>query len=111
MWGPLRKSACSSERLRKHLSDATARKTALLEEAQEFAARLPEIRAAFGNPFFYGHPENADESVANYTGSSSHEVVLPTVLALRSIDRELRRIRKRLLELGVSTDEFETNPL
>lgn len=81
------------------------------EEAQEFAARLPEIRAAFGNPFFYGHPENADESVANYTGSSSHEVVLPTVLALRSIDRELRRIRKRLLELGVSTDEFETNPL
>jgi len=40
------------KRLLKELSEATARKTALLAEAHEFAARIHEIRAAFGNPFF-----------------------------------------------------------
>ena len=44
-----------------------ARRTALLEEAQAFSASLHDIRAAFGNPFFYSHPENADESEAHYT--------------------------------------------
>ena len=59
--------ASEIERLLKDLSAATARKTALLEEATEFAARIHEIRAAFGNPFSYSHPENADDSVATYT--------------------------------------------
>jgi hypothetical protein len=84
------------ERLLKELSKATARKTALLEEAQEFFARLHVIRAAFGNPFYYSHPENPDESAARYTGQSSHEVMLPTVLALKRVDRELRQINERL---------------
>ena len=92
------------QRLRKQLSDATTRKIALLEEVNALAARLPERRATFGNPFFYSHPENANESIANYTGSSSHEVSLPTVLALKDTDRELRRIMERLGELGVSGD-------
>jgi hypothetical protein len=93
------------ERLVKELAEATARRGALVEEAQEFAARIHEIRAAFGNPFFYTKPENADESVANYTGSSSHEVVLPTVLALRRVDQDVRRLRTALRVLGVSVDE------
>ena len=96
--------ASEIERLSKDLSAATARKAALLEEATEFAARIHEIRAAFGDPFSYSHPENADDSVANYTGSSSHEVVLPTLLALRAVDRELARIKDELLELGVRPD-------
>lgn len=81
-----------------------ARRAALLEEAQAFSASLHDIRAAFGNPFFYSHPENEDESEAHYTGASSHQVVLPTVLALRRVDRELSQINTLLRELGVSTD-------
>jgi hypothetical protein len=87
------------ERLLKELSEATARKAALVAEAQELTARLPEIRRTFGNPFFYSHPEEPDESVANYTGSSSSEVFTPTIRALRRVDRELGRIKARLLEL------------
>jgi hypothetical protein len=91
------------DRLLNELSEATARKAALLSEAQDFAARLPEIRQAFGNPFFYSHPEEPDESFAHYTGWSSHEVFTPTFRALRRVDRELGRINARLLELGVNT--------
>ena len=96
--------AIEIERLFKELAEATVRRGALLEEAQEFAARLHDIRAAFGNPFFYTKPESADESAANYTASSSHEVVLPTVLALKRADQDVRRIKNALLGLGASVD-------
>jgi hypothetical protein len=92
------------ERLRKRFEDAAARRTALLREADDFAARLGDIRAAFGNPYFYSRPADTGESVANYTGASSHKVVLPTVLALRRVERELGQIKERLRELGVSAD-------
>jgi hypothetical protein len=92
------------DRLRKRFEDAAARRTGLLREADDFATRLGEIRAAFGNPFFYTRPADAGESVANYTGASSHNVVLPTVLALRRVERELGQINARLRELGVSAD-------
>ena len=84
------------EQLLTQLADATARRTVLLNEVEELAARLPEIRAAFGNPFFYSPAENVDGSIANYTGASSHKVVLPTALALRRVDREVARIKERL---------------
>jgi hypothetical protein len=96
--------AVEIERLLRELSGATARRAALSKEADEFAARIDEIRAAFGNPFFYSHPENADEGVANYTASSSGAVVLPTLMALRDVDRELAEIKATLLELGVGPD-------
>jgi len=96
--------AVEIERLLKERSSVTARQTALLEEAQELAARIHEIRAAFGNPFFYSHPENADESAAHYSGQSSHEVGLPTLLALRDVHRELSKIQDQLLKLGISSD-------
>jgi hypothetical protein len=92
------------ERLRQRLSDAAARRAALLSEANDLAARLGDIRAAFGNPCFYSRPADAAESVANYTGASSHKVVLPTVLALKRVERELDRIKARLREFGVSAD-------
>jgi hypothetical protein len=85
-------------------SALTARHTALLEKAQELAARIHEIRAAFGNPFFDSHPEHADESAAHYTGPSSHEVGRSTVLALRDVGRELGKIKDQLLTLRISSD-------
>jgi len=92
------------ERLRALLTEATARRTALVKEANDFAAGLGDIRAAFGNPYFYSRPADGGESVANYTGASSHKVVLPTVLAVRRVERELGQIKARLRELGVSAD-------
>ena len=96
--------AIEIERLFKELAEATARRSALLEEAQEFAAKIQDVRAAFGNPFFYSKPESADESAADYTASSSHDVVLPTVLALRRADQDVRRIKSALRGLGATVD-------
>jgi hypothetical protein len=89
------------ERLRIALADAKARRTSLIEELQHLAARLPEIRREFGNPFFYSHPEEPDEGIANYTGNSSHGVGLPTLLAWRRVERELNRLKEQLRQLGV----------
>jgi hypothetical protein len=96
--------AIEIERLRAELAEARARRAALKSEAIELTARLPEIRAAFGNPFFYSHPEHADESIANYTGNSSHEVGLETFLALNRVDREARALEKQLRALNVDGD-------
>jgi hypothetical protein len=90
------------ERLLKEHSEARMRKDRLLVEMEDFVARIHEIRAAFGNPFFYSHPESADESIANYSGFSSHDVMFPTAVGLRRVNRELRRISEQLRGLGVS---------
>ena len=92
------------ERLLKERLEATTRRNRLRAEAQDFAARIHEIRAAFGNPFFYSHPESADESIANYSGYSSHDVMFPTMHGLRRIDRELRRINEQLRGLGIDVE-------
>ena len=89
-------------RLISERSEAEARQAALLQEAEELAARIHEIRAAFGNPFFYSNPEHPDEGFSNYTGARSYEVMLPTILALRDVRRQLRVITERLGELGSS---------
>ena len=73
----------------------------------DFVGMIDDIRAAFGNPYFYsggnhGRPEN--ESVANYTGFSSHDVMTPTWRGLKRVDRELRRLKEQLRGLGVSVD-------
>lgn len=87
------------------LSDATARRMALLDEAQELDARLPEIRAAFGNPFAYSRPEHADESTAHYTGAASHNLLLPTVLALKRVEDDIRQIKEGLRAFGPEGDD------
>jgi len=96
--------AAEIERLLKELSDARGRRTALRSELQDLASMIPQIRAAFGNPFFYSHPEHANESSANYTGFSSHDVGFPTSQKLRRADREIRRLTERLRQLGVNTE-------
>jgi cell division protein FtsB len=52
-------------RLRQQLVKAEAERTRLAEEIANLTARIPEIRAAFGNPFYYSHPEYPDEGIAN----------------------------------------------
>ena len=53
---------------------------------------------------FYSRPEHPDEGLSNYTGARSHEIVLPTILALQDAHRKLRAISERLRELGVSSE-------
>jgi hypothetical protein len=65
------------------------------------AARLPDIRAAFGNPFYYSHPKHPDEGKGNFTGPRSHEVSLPTVLELIDVEREIRRLEAELDAIGL----------
>ena len=97
------------DRLLGRLSEAKKRKAVLVSEAQDFSAMIGDIRAAFGNPFFYSggnhrRPENAEKSIANYTGSDSHEVVLPTVLGLVRVNQELDAIREQLRALGANEE-------
>jgi hypothetical protein len=91
--------------LLRRFSVATDRKTTLLAEAKEFAATIGEVRERLGNPFFYsgenwGRPENADESVRNYTRYKSHEPGLRIIRGLKDADRELSVLREQLRELG-----------
>jgi hypothetical protein len=101
------KRAIKIDQLLRQFSDATDRKATLLAEAQEFAATIGDTRQRLGNPFFYsgenwGRPENADESVRNYTGYRSHEPGLQIVRGLKDADRELSVLREQLRELGHS---------
>ena len=98
------------DHLLQEFSEASARRAAIVSEAKEFAARIGEVRAALGNPYFYsggnyGRPENADETIANFTGYQSHEPALRLVHRLRDADRELSTLREHLLQLGVDVDE------
>ena len=82
------------------LAVAESRRAALLAECRELFARLPDIRAAFGNPFSYSHPKHADESRANFTGYRSHEIVLPTVLEFQRVEAEIKRLKTELAALS-----------
>ena len=75
----------------------------------ELAAKIGEVREALGNPYFYsggnyGRPENADESIARFTGYKSHEPALRLTRSLHDADRELRSLKEQLRELGVNVD-------
>jgi hypothetical protein len=101
------------DRLRRRFSEASARRAAILSEAKEFAARIGDVREALGNPYFYsggnyGRPENADESIANFTGYQSHEPALRLVHRLRDADREVSTLREQLQELGVDVEKGGT---
>jgi hypothetical protein len=104
-----KEDAQKTERLLKRLSDAAVRKAALMSEMKELAGRIGEVREALGNPYFYsggnyGRPENADESVARFTGYKSHEPALRLARSLHDADRELRTVREQLRDLGVDVE-------
>ena len=86
------------------LSQARARRAALLLEAREFEARIDEIRAAYGNPYFYSRmdpAQHAGESVAQYTGDKAHQPGRRIALAFIETNRELSVVREELRALRV----------
>lgn len=89
-------------RLQEQLNTAQCRRAALLEELMHLTALLPEIRREFGNPFFYSHPDEPDEGIANYTGARSGEVFSPTVMKMMRVERELALLKEQLRKLGAS---------
>jgi hypothetical protein len=80
-------------KLRRRLDEAERRAKTLRAELIDLAALAPNIRAAFGNPFFYSRPTEPDEGEANYTGHRSSDVVLPTLLEFMRVVGELRRLK------------------
>ena len=92
-------------RLLESLSNASNRKATLMNQARELASNLGNVRATLGNPFYYGgenweRPENADESVANFSSYKSHEPALRLIRDIRRADRELNNIRAQLRQPG-----------
>lgn len=85
--------------LKWELAEAQERRRQLLEEIVHLAAQLPEIRRKFGNPFYYSHPEEPDEGIANYNPNRSDGRGSATWRGLKRIERELERIQARLRQL------------
>jgi hypothetical protein len=88
-------------------SQAMARKAALVSEAKEFEANIGEIRASFGNPYFYSgvkaeRPETANASAANYTGYRAHDPGLRLVRRVIDANREVSALIEQLCALGVT---------
>jgi hypothetical protein len=100
-WAEGAKRGMTADELRARLSVAESRRDALRSELRGLVARYPEIRATFGNPFSYSRPKNDNEGEANFTGHSSHDVVLPTALELRRVEREIERLKAELGALGL----------
>lgn len=97
------------ESLLLRFSQATARKTVLISETKEFEARLEEIRAASGNPYFFsggedGRPEHAGESIAQYTGDKAHQPGRRIALGFIETNRELSAVKEELRAMGVSVE-------
>jgi hypothetical protein len=97
--GQQTEGAMTADELRERLAALEARRDTLRAECMDLAARLPEIRAAFGNPFFYSRPTEPDEGKANYTGHRSQDVGLPTLLDLIEVEREVARLKSELCSL------------
>jgi hypothetical protein len=101
--------AAAIDQLRRRLSEATVRKAALVSEAEHLAARIGQVREALGNPYFYSgpaydRPENADDSIARFTGYKSHEPALRLVRRIQAANLELKALREQLRELGASVE-------
>jgi hypothetical protein len=78
------------------VSEALTTKARLQEELVHLAAHIHDIRAAFGNPFYYSHPEEPDEGVEHYTGNSSHGVGLQTLLDYMRLEKTIGRLTEQL---------------
>jgi len=99
--------AAEIDRLLQKLSEAADQRAALLIEAK--ALNIGKVRDTLGNPFFYSgehweRPENADESIANFSGYTSHEPALRLIREIRRADREMNTIREQLKHLGYTTE-------
>ena len=96
--------AARIEALLLKFSQAMTRKAALEAEAIAFQSRLREVRAAFGNPYFYsGQTSHTSESAARYTGYRAHDPGLRIVRRFTAIERELSALTEELRALGVTS--------
>lgn len=84
--------------LRQQLSTLTAQRAALAEECVHLAAWIPAFRKEFGNPFYYSHPAEPDEGIANYNPNG--HMGGQTLSDLMRVQREMARIREQLRLLG-----------
>jgi len=87
------------ERLEAELAELETKRVQLVEELVHLAARVQETRKKFGNPFYYSHPEEPDEGIANYTANASHEAGMPTFQEFMRVERKLKRVRAELRRL------------
>ena len=83
-------------RLKSELADALTHRARLHEELVHLTAHIHDIRAAFGNPFYYSHPEEPDEGIENYTGNSSHKLGLQSLLDYMRIEKKIGRLKEQL---------------
>lgn len=83
--------------LQQQLLTLKAEKADLAEECVHLAAWIPEFRKQFGNPFYYSHPTEPDEGIANYNPNS--HMGAQTLTAFMRVDRDIARIEGRLRQL------------
>lgn len=88
--------------LRQQLSTLQTRRAALAEECVRLAAWIPAFRKEFGNPFYYSHPTERDEGIANYNPNG--HMGGTTLSDFMRVEREVARIKDQLRRLGVSDD-------
>lgn len=88
------------EPLQQQLAELLARREALAAQLKELLVRIRESRPILGNPFYYSHPKNPDQSKDNYTGYASHAVLLPTLQQLWQVDAEIARLRAALSDMA-----------
>ena len=81
---------------------AKERRASLESDARSIEARIPEIRAALGNPFYYsGQTDKTDQLIDRFTGYKSHEPGLRVLQDFVAACRDVRAIRVRLRQAGV----------
>ena len=87
------------------LSLAKDRKAALMVDLQAHAAKIEEVRATLGNPFFYsGRPEHDPHSESTFTGYKSHEPGLQLIRECHDASREIEAIQGRLRAVGLDSE-------
>ena len=84
------------QRLTAELAELKAKRVQLFEDIFHLVAQIPEKRRKFGNPFYYSHPEEPDEGIANYNPNPGSEIGWQTWRSLRRVEQELERVRTEL---------------
>ena len=88
--------------LRRQLSTLESKRAALAEECVRLAAWIPAFRKECGNPFYYSHPAEPDEGIANYNPNG--HMGERTLSDFMRVERELARIKDHIRRLGVSDE-------
>jgi hypothetical protein len=95
----------NQEHLHQRLATLIARRDALAAELKDLLACVRQSRAIVGNPFFYSHPKQPDQSQANYTGCASHDVMRPTFWQFAQVEAEIGRLIAALNESCADDDD------